>query len=87
LPAKSVAAFAPAAVFSGYQDAPDIETRNQVAIHMEDTTPMEIVSTPGVVASPDVSFFQQELIAIRVRVRCAWAVAPGGAQIVNNVNW
>jgi hypothetical protein len=87
LPAKSVAAFAPAAVFSGYQGTPDIETRREVAIHMEDTTPKEIVSTPGVVASPDVSFFQQELIAIRVRVRCAWAVASGGAQIVNNVNW
>jgi hypothetical protein len=54
---------------------------------MEDTTPKEIVSTPGVVASPDVSFFQQELIAIRVRVRCAWAVATGGAQVVNNVSW
>jgi hypothetical protein len=87
LPAKSVAAFAPAAVYSGYQDVPQIETKNEVAIHMEDTAPKELVTTPGVVAAPQKSFFQTELIAIRVRAWCAWSVAPGGAQIVNNVSW
>jgi hypothetical protein len=87
LPAKSVAAFAPAAVYSGYQDVPTIVTSTETAIHMEDTAPAEIVSTPGVVAAPDVSYFQQELIAIRVRAWAAWAVIPGGAQIVEGVNW
>jgi hypothetical protein len=87
LPAKSVAAFAPAAVFSGYQDVPSIETRKETVFQMEDTNPKEIVSSPGVVAAPDVSFFQMELIAIRVRAWAAWAVAPGGAQVVNNVSW
>jgi hypothetical protein len=31
--------------------------------------------------------WQQWIIAIKVRAWCAWAVAPGGAQIVNNVIW
>jgi hypothetical protein len=89
LPAKSIAAFAPAAVFSGYQDVPTIETSNDVHIHMEDTTPLELVhaATPNVVAAPARGMFQTETIAIRVRAWCSWAVAPGGAQIVNSVNW
>jgi hypothetical protein len=87
LPAKSVAAFAPAAVFSGYQDVPTVETGREVAIHWEDTTPKEIVSSPGVVAAPVKSAFQTAVIAIRVRIRAAWAVGQGGAQIVNSVTW
>jgi hypothetical protein len=84
---KSVAAFAPAAVYSGYQDVPNIETAEQASVHMEDTTPKEIVSSPGVVATPVKSFFQQNIIAIKVRSWCAWAAAPGGAQVVNSVTW
>jgi hypothetical protein len=87
LPAGSVAAFAPAAVYSGYQGEPVVETAEEVAIHMEDLNPAEIVSSPGTVAAPQKSFFQTEVIAIRVRAWASWAVAPGGAQIVNSVNW
>jgi hypothetical protein len=87
LPAKSVAAFAPAAVYSGYQDVPSIETSQDAHIHFEDTTPKEIVSTPGVVASPAKSMFQTETIAIKVRAWCSWAVAPGGVQVVENIGW
>jgi hypothetical protein len=87
LPAKSVAAFAPAAVYAGYTGLPVIETAQEAAVHMEDTTPAEIVSTPGVKAAPVQSFFQQEIIGIKVRAWLAWAVAPGGAQVVNSVSW
>jgi hypothetical protein len=89
LPAKSVAAFAPAAVYSGYQDVPAIEVRKQssMSLHMEDTSPGEIVGSPSTVAAPVKSFFQQELIAIRVRAWAAWAVAAGGAQVINSVAW
>jgi hypothetical protein len=87
LPPKTVAAFAPSAVYSGYRDLPSIETRTSAAIHMESATPAEIVSTPGVVAAPDRSFFQTEVIAIKVRAWCAWAVAAGGVAVVNSINW
>jgi hypothetical protein len=87
LPAKSVAAFAPSAVFTGFEDGPTVETRKETSIHVEDTNPAELVSSPGVVAAPQTSIWQTNKIAIRVRATCAWAAAPGAAQIVNSVTW
>jgi hypothetical protein len=87
LPAKTVAAFAPAAVASGYQGAPNIETGKETVIHFESTTPADIVGGGGVLAAPSKSAFQTDIIAIRVRANAAWAVASGGAQIVQNVTW
>ena len=86
LPAKSVAAFAPEGVFSGYQDAPMIETRKSAAYHFDDTTPLDI-STGTTVAAPVKSLFQSGLIGIKVRANCAWAVATGAAQVIAAVNW
>jgi hypothetical protein len=89
LPAKTVAAFAPTAVASGYQDAPTIETAKESVIHFEDTNPADIGTpgSPAVVAAPSKSAFQTDIIAVRVRANCAWAVASGGAHVVANVNW
>jgi len=87
LPAKTVACFAPDGVASGYQDAPQIETSKEAVLHMEDTTPADIVSAGGVLAAPSKSMFQTDIIAIRVRAHCAWAVAAGAAQVVTSVNW
>jgi hypothetical protein len=86
LPAKAVAAFAPEGVFSGYQDAPTIETGKSPAYHFEDTTPLDI-SASGSVAAPVKSIFQSGLISIRVRANCAWAAATGAAQVITAVNW
>ena len=86
LPAKSVACFAPAGIFSGYQDQPQIETSNKPALHFEDTDPTDI-SGAGGVAAPVKSLFQTDVIAIRVRANCAWAVASGAAQVITAVNW
>jgi hypothetical protein len=63
------------------------ETAEEVVVHREDTTPAEIVTTPGVKAAPVSSLWQMWMIAIKVRAWAAWAVAPGGAQVVNNVTW
>jgi hypothetical protein len=89
LPAKSVACFAPAAVASGYRDAPVIETSKEAVYHEEAITPQPIsaVGTPNTVAAPVRSVFQTNAIGIRVRAHAAWAVATGGAQVINNVNW
>jgi hypothetical protein len=87
LPAKTVACFAPAAVASGYQDAPQIETSKTATVHFEDDSPADIVGFDGSIAVPSKSAFQTRLISIRVRARAAWAVTPGGAQVINNVNW
>jgi hypothetical protein len=85
--AKSVACFAPAAVASGYQDAPQIETSKTATVHFEDTNPADIVGLDGALALPTKNAFQTDLVSIRVRARAAWAVTPGGAQIINGVNW
>ena len=87
LPAKSVACFAPAGVVSGYQDALQIEASKEPAYHFEDTAPTDISTAPGVAAAPVKSMFQTDTISIRVRAHCAWAVAAGAAQVINNVNW
>ena len=88
LPAKSVACFAPAGIFSGYQDQPQIETTKEAAIHF-DTAPTDIstAGTPAAVAYPVKSAFQTDLIVIRVRANCAWVAAPGAAQVISAVNW
>lgn len=87
LPAKSVAAFAPEGVFSGYADAPTIETAKSPAYHFEDTTPTDISTGAGVAAAPVKSLFQVGAIGIKVRANCAWAVAAGAAQVITAVNW
>jgi hypothetical protein len=85
LPAKTVACFAPGAVFSGYQDAPRIETSKEAAYHF-DSAPTDI-SSGGGIATPTKSLFQTDLISIRVRANLAWAVASGAAQVISAVNW
>jgi hypothetical protein len=87
LPAKSVAAFAPAAITSGYRDAPVIETSKEAVYHEEAATPLPIVGSAGAIAAPVRSVFQTNGIAVRVRAHVAWAVATGGAQWVQNINW
>ena len=83
LPAKTVAAFAPAALSYGYLGIPEIETSKDATFHSEDTNPLDI----GAAANPVKSVFQTNIISIRVRAMLAYAVAPGGAAVVQNVNW
>ncbi|MFH0297225.1 hypothetical protein AAFX91_08275 [Bradyrhizobium sp. 31Argb] len=87
LPAKTVVAAAPAGLASGVLGVPEIDTSKETVLHREDTSPGEIVSSPGVSAAPSTSVFQSFLIAIRVRAECAWAAAQGSVQIVENVAW
>jgi hypothetical protein len=87
LPPKTVACFAPAAVASGYRDGPQIETSKTATVHFEDGSPVDIVGVDGVMAVPTKAAFQTDLISIRVRARAAWAVTPGGSQVINGVNW
>jgi hypothetical protein len=89
LPAKSIACFAPAALFVGYDGTPEIETSREAVFHFEGASPTDIssVGSPNTVAAPAKSLFQNDLIGIRVRANAAWSVAPGGAQIILNVTW
>jgi hypothetical protein len=85
---KTLAAIAPAAVASGYQGPPQIEIGRDATLHFEDTAPAELVSSPGVVAAPSRSLYQDYQLAIKVRGNAAWCVLPGGvATITGGVQW
>ena len=83
LPPKSICAFAPSAIASGYSGTPEIETSKDAAVHFEDTAPQDI----GGGTAPVKSAFQTNIISIRVRAMLAYAVAPGGAAMITTVQW
>jgi hypothetical protein len=86
MPDKSVAAFAPAAVLSGFGDLPQIETSRQALLNVANPA-AQIVAAGGTVAAPSYSVFQMRLIAIKLRIFAAFGCVSGGAQIINSVNW
>jgi hypothetical protein len=86
LPDKSVAAFAPAAVLSGWGDLPEIETSKGATINFA-VPAGELVDAGGTVAAPIYDVFQQALIAIRLRAYASWTLVPGGAAVIDSVNW
>jgi hypothetical protein len=85
VPAKTVIAFAPDAVFSGYDGSPQIETSKESVIHFDDA-PTDI-GTAGGVAAPAKSMWQTETISVKVRLNCAWTALPGAVQVINTVAW
>lgn len=67
-------------------DAPQFEMSNTATIHMEDTTPLEIVSTAT--ADPVRSFFQTDSMGLRMVMDVAWKMRrPGMVQWVNGTTW
>jgi hypothetical protein len=86
VPAKTIIAFAPAAIASGYSDPPTFETAREPSFVFSDRG-TEIVNASGTSGAPTRNLFQEALTGVRVRGRCAWSVLPGGAQFVQNINW
>jgi hypothetical protein len=78
----TVACFAPAAIASGYENPIVVDGSTTTVTVFEDTAP----GTPTTDA-PSYSAFQNELIVLRLKGRCAWTVRQGGAAFVENVNW
>jgi hypothetical protein len=88
VPAGTVVAAIPEAIASGYEGTPEIEISDIPTLHFDASVPAEIVTAAGVVASPTMSTFQQDIVAIKVRTKCAWAsVQPGAVQFMSAVNW
>jgi hypothetical protein len=90
VPAKQVIAIAPQGIGTGFSGAPEVEIAKVPLIHFEDTTPAQI-GTPGappIVAAPAKSLFQQDLLGIKLRLKCSWtSLQPGSIQFMNNVSW
>jgi hypothetical protein len=87
----TVIAIVPRGLAAGYAGNVEVETSNAAAIHF-DTAPLPISTTgsPSTVAAPVESAFQQRLIILKIRARCAWCVQPGavagrGSRLVSNM--
>jgi hypothetical protein len=78
----------PAAVASGFDGVPTLETARDSVLQFEDTSPAQLGLAPDVVSSPARSICQHDLIALRLRQKCCWAsLATGAVQVVNSVTW
>jgi HK97 family phage prohead protease len=79
-----------AADFVTFQgDVVRMELSDQATLHMEDTTPLDLVSgSPGTVASPQRSLFQTDSIALRMIAPLNWAFRRTGVLAwTQNVTW
>ncbi len=89
LAAGTVVAVAPGAVAFAANPVPDIDVSAEAVLHMEDTTPLEIVSGTGpTTAAPVRSMFQTDCLAIRLLADFSWVkLHEDAVAFVEDVNW
>jgi hypothetical protein len=89
LAAGTVVAIEAESFVSGFSAVPEIDTTSAAVLHMEDSTPVQLVSGAGPsVASPLRSLFQTDSTAIRMVLRCSWGLrASGHAQLLTGATW
>jgi HK97 family phage prohead protease/HK97 family phage major capsid protein len=69
-------------------DAPRMEMSDQATLHMEDTTPAELVASPSTVAAPQRSLFQTDSLALRMVMPLNWSQRRAGTVAwTQNVTW
>jgi len=70
-------------------DAPEFDISEQATVHMEDTTPLEIVSGTGpTTADPVRSFFQTATIGVRMLMDVSWKMRRTGmVQWIDTTTW
>lgn len=70
-------------------DSPEFDISEQATVHMEDTTPLEIVSSTGPTAADPVrSFFQTATTGVRMLMDMSWKMRRAGmVQWVNGTSW
>jgi HK97 family phage prohead protease/HK97 family phage major capsid protein len=90
VPSKTVILIDAADFVSVGGEGPRFEMSDQATLHMEDTTPAELVAagSPGVVAAPQRSLFQTDSLALRMILPLNWVQRrPGTVAWVQNVTW
>jgi hypothetical protein len=86
LPAKTVIGLIPQAIATSIE-APRIELAASGSLVMN-TTPTEVVTSPGVVGAPQRSLYQTDTVAIRLVWSVTWARRSNSAVAwIQNVNW
>jgi hypothetical protein len=90
VPSGTIIGIAPEGVGTGFSGTPEIETSRIATAHFDDTTPLAIGTpgSPATVAAPIRSFFQSDLLGIKLRLKCAWGVLqPGSLQVITGAVW
>jgi hypothetical protein len=87
LSAGTVVAVESSSFVSGLDGVPEFSTSQGATIHLEDTTPKDIVAG-GVVAAPTKSLFQTDLIGLKMILRASWAMRNvKHVAVVTGVTW
>jgi HK97 family phage major capsid protein len=74
--------------YTAVGDAPEFDINETATVHMEDTTPLEIVSGVPTVADPVRSFFQTATVGVRMLMDVSWVMGrPGMVQWVDGTTW
>jgi HK97 family phage prohead protease/HK97 family phage major capsid protein len=69
-------------------EAPRMEMSDQATLHMEDTTPLELVASPSTVAAPQRSLFQTDSLALRMVLPLNWVQRRAGTVAwTSGVTW
>jgi hypothetical protein len=87
LPAGTVVAVEASSFVSGLDGLPEFDTSKGATLHMEDTTPTDIV-VGGAPATPTKSLFQTDVTGLRMILRASWAMRnQKHVAIVSGVSW
>ena len=85
----TVVAIDPRAFASGFAELPDVLASREGVAHFEETAPdaFSAEGPPNTVAAPIRSLFQQDLIALRLILKCAWALRSAAVAHIPGVTW
>jgi hypothetical protein len=75
----TVVAIDPLSLVHGFGDDVDLDVSIEALFHLEDSTPLEIVSAAGTVADPTRSLYQTAVIALRLIADVGFAKRRSGA--------
>jgi hypothetical protein len=87
LAAGTVIALVKEGLATGYSGNVEIAASNEAVVHMEDTTPLDLVSVGGTLAAPQRSAWQTDTTILRITGDAAWAMHPGAIAQVTGAAW
>jgi HK97 family phage major capsid protein/HK97 family phage prohead protease len=74
--------------YTALGDGPEFDISETATVHMEDTTPLEIVAGTPTTADPVRSFFQTATVGVRMLMDVAWVMGrPSMVQWINGTSY
>jgi hypothetical protein len=84
----TVAVLEVASFVSGFGSTAEFNTTKIGAVHMEDITPVDIVSVGGAVATPVKSLYQTDAIGLKTTLWASWGMRTSGhCQYITGATW